>query len=155
MEFTPIQATRLAGCSISQVRYWDRIGLVRPSAGRPGAKRYRFRDLVSLRMVCALLDAGLSLQRIRKAVEFLQQEAAGEQADDAPGLAGLRLISDGSTVFACRTDGEVLDALRGGQLALFVSVEAVAGEVEAEVQAFSHERDAFVEDLRDTSSGES
>lgn len=138
MDFAPIQASRLTGCSISQVRYWDRIGLVEPhGAGRS----YTFRNLVALRMVRSLLDGGLPLQRIRKAVEFLQ--ASGDD------LAGLRLVSDGTTVFACHDDGEVLDALKGGQLALFVSVEAVAREVESEVRQFSTERDAFVEALRE------
>ena len=135
MDFTPIQATRLTGCSVSQVRYWDRIGLVSPSVA-VDPPRYAFEDLVALRMVCSLLDAGLPLQRIRRAVEYLR--ASGED------VQGLRLVTDGATVFACRSDGEVLDALRGGQLALFVSVDSVAAEVGAEVRAFAAERDAFV-----------
>lgn len=149
MDFTPIQASRLTGCSPSQIRYWDRTGLVRPRRTRRGTKtgprRYSFRDLVVLRVVRSLLDAGLSLQRIRKAVEFLQ--ASPDE------LAGLRLVTDGTTVFACHDDGEVLDALRGGQLALFVSVDAVAREVEAEVRQFATEREAFVDTLRPDSRG--
>lgn len=111
-----------------------------PSATTPSSRRaYTFRDLVALRMVRSLLDAGLSLQRVRRAVEHL----AGIGDD----LTDLRLVSDGSTVFACRDDGEVLDALGHGQLALFVSVDAVASEVEAEVKQFSDERAAFVDSL--------
>ncbi|MBI2168974.1 MAG: MerR family transcriptional regulator [Actinobacteria bacterium] len=140
MEFTAIQASRLTGCSISQVRYWDKIGLVSPGRGT-GRARYAFRDLVGLRLVRSLLDAGLSLQRIRKAVEFLV--SSGEE------LAGLRLVSGGDRVFACRSDGEVLDALGGGQLALFLSVDSVAREVEADVRAFTDERQAFVDTLRE------
>lgn len=141
LEFTAIQATRLTGCSVSQIRYWDRVGLVTPSLGSGRSRRYTFPDLVALRMVRSLLDAGLPLRRIRRAVEQLR--AVGE--DD---LAGLRLVADGSTVFACRDDGEVLDALGHGQLALFVSVDAVAADVEAEVRDYTAERDAFVESLR-------
>lgn len=113
-----------------------------PSAAATSNRRgYTFRDLVALRMVRSLLDAGLSLQRVRKAVERL-----AEIGDD---LSDLRLVSDGSTVFACRDDGEVLDALGHGQLALFVSVGAVASEVEAEVRQFSHERAVFVDSLHE------
>lgn len=142
MEFTALQAARLTACSISQLRYWARVGLVRASSGR----RYAFRDLVALRMVRSLLDAGLPLQRIRKAVEYLQTlpEPAGAGGS---GWTHLRLVSDGATVYACHDDGEVLDALRQGQLALFVSVEAVVQEVEAEVRQFANERDAFVDSL--------
>lgn len=122
------------------MRYWRRVGLVEPSAATTSTRRgYTFRDLVALRMVRSLLDAGLSLQRVRRAVEHL-----AEIGDD---LTDLRLVSDGSTVFACRDDGEVLDALGHGQLALFVSVDAVASEVEAEVKQFSDERAAFVDSL--------
>lgn len=93
-------------------------------------------------MVRSLLDAGLPLQRIRKAVEFLQ---AGDGTSD---WRGLRLVSDGTTVFACHSDGQVLDALRNGQLALFVSVDAVVRDVETEVTQFARERDAFVDALQ-------
>lgn len=139
--YSGIQASRLTGCSISQLRYWDRVDLVRPSGGEPPARRYSFRDLVILRMVRDLLDAGLSLQRIRKAAQYLQ-----ESGDE---LAQLRLVSDGTTVLACRSDGEVLDALRVGQLALFVSVDEVARTVETEVAQFTAEREAFVGELED------
>lgn len=144
MGYTAIQASRLTGCSVSQVRYWHRVGLVQPSL-RPGSSSgsatYAFRELVALRMVRALLDAGLPLQRVRRAAEHLR--SSGEE------LTGLRLVTDGSTVLACRDEGEVLDALRGGQLALFVSVDAVASEVEAEVRAFRRDREAFVDTLCD------
>ena len=135
MDFTAAQAARLTGCSSSQLRYWDKIGLVAPERG------YSFRHLVALRLVRSLLDAGLPLQRVRKAVEFL--EATGED------LAGLKLVTDGSDVLACHDDGEVLNALRGGQLALFVSIDAVVREVDAEVREFSSERNAFVDALQE------
>lgn len=93
-------------------------------------------------MVRSLLDAGLPLQRIRRAVEYLQTDEAVED------WANLRLVSDGTTVFACRDDGQVLDALAHGQLALFVSLDGIVREVEAEVRQFSSERDQFVDALR-------
>jgi hypothetical protein len=50
-------------------------------------------------------------------------------------------------VWACRDDGQILDALRAGQLALFVSVDHFVESVEADVRAFDAERSAFVADL--------
>jgi DNA-binding transcriptional MerR regulator len=134
--FTAAQTARLAGCSDSQLRYWARTGLVRPSGPRGG---YEFSDLVALRVVTSLLDAGLPLGRVRTALSYLR-----DAGDD---LAGLRLVTDGATVWACRDDGQILDALREGQLALFVSVEQFAASVEADVRAFDAERRAFVADL--------
>jgi DNA-binding transcriptional MerR regulator len=79
--FTAHQATRFTGCTARQLRYWDQIGLVRPSVqgtgGRPGVPRlYAFRDLVALRVVKSLLDGGMSLQRVRRAWEYLNKRAA-------------------------------------------------------------------------------
>ena len=132
--YTAAQAARLTGCTEAQLRSWGRVGLVTPRE-----RRYSFRDLVALRVVASLLDSGLSLARIRRALKYL--------VDSGEDVAGLRLVTDGDTVWACRDDGQILDALRHGQLALFLAVDLVAADVEAEVRAFDAERRAFVDGL--------
>ncbi len=136
MGYTAAQAAKLTGCTVSQLRYWSRSQLVTPTADGGG---YSFRDLVSLRVVRSLLDAGLSSTRVHVALRWVR-----ESGDD---LASLRIVTDGRTVWACHDDGQILDALRSGQLALFVAVDRVAADVDAEVRAFTAERDAFVEHL--------
>jgi DNA-binding transcriptional MerR regulator len=138
--YPAIQAARLSGCTPSQLDAWRRIGLVVPDVRGDGTAAYSFRDLVALRMVASLLESGVAMTRIRRAVRELVD--AGED------VASLSLVSDGDTVLACRDDGQVLDALRHGQLALFVSVERLADEVEADVRTFDDERRAFVAGLR-------
>src|SRR6266480_174798 len=101
---------------------------------------YSFQDLVAIRVVASLLDAGLGLARIRRAVHYLVE--SGED------VASLALVTDGDSVWACRDDGQILDALRHGQLALFVAVDRFAAEVEHEVRDFDADRDAFVAELR-------
>lgn len=112
---------------------------MRPSLGGPSSPRYSFRDLVAARVVATLLEAGISSGRVRRALEYLH--ASGVD------LASTRLVTDGTSVWACRDDGEVLDALRGGQLALFVAVDRLAAELGAEVLSFERERAAFVDSL--------
>jgi DNA-binding transcriptional MerR regulator len=136
--YSALQAARLSGCSPAQLAYWERIGLVAPQEAA-----YEFRDLVALRVVSSLLEAGLPLGRVRHAIRYLV--ASGED------IAGLRLVTDGDRVWACRDDGQILDALRTGQLALFVAVDAYAAEVDAEVRTFDAERRQFVEDLKASS----
>jgi DNA-binding transcriptional MerR regulator len=138
--YSAIQAARLAGCTTAQLDVWRRAGVVVPES-EGGADPYSFRDLVALRMVASLLEAGLPMARIRRAVAEVTR--AGDD------LAGLRLVTDGDSVFACRDDGQILDALRRGQLALFVAVDRFADDVEAEVRAFDSDRRAFVEELRE------
>jgi len=134
--FTAAQAARLSGCGSSQLDVWRRIGLVVPER-TTGTTGYSFRDLVALRMVTALLAEGVPMARIRRAVRALL-----DAGDD---IASLTLVSGGDTVFACRDDGQVLDALRNGQLALFVSVDRFARDVDADVRVFVSERATFVD----------
>jgi DNA-binding transcriptional MerR regulator len=147
--FTAEQASRFTGCTPHQLRYWDRISLVRPSVqqtgGRPGVRRlYSFRDLVSLRVIRSLLEGGMSLQRVRRAIEFLRKKAGLDEH-----LSELKLVTDGKSVFKiCRTDGELIDALREGQMAFFLAIDDIARSVDARVTQYLYDRDEFIDALR-------
>jgi DNA-binding transcriptional MerR regulator len=147
--FTAEQASRLSNCTHHQLRYWDRVGLVSPSiqgtGGRPGVRRlYSFRDLVALRVVRSLLDNGMSLQRVRRAWDYLRRE--GDMEDH---LSDVKLVTDGQTIFHVGSDeGELMDALRQGQLAFFVAIDEIAREVEEDVTHFEYDRDNFLSMLR-------
>lgn len=147
--FTAAQACRLTSCTPHQLRYWDKVGLVQPSIqttdGRPGRRRiYSFRDLVALRVVKSLLDNGLSIQRVRRAWDYLRR--TGDMDDH---LAEVRLVTDGTSVFAvAHDDAELLDALRQGQLAFFVKIDEIAQDVEDDVTKFELDRERFRDMLR-------
>lgn len=147
--FTAEQASRLTNCTHHQLRYWDRVGLVKPSVqqsgGRPGVRRlYSFRDLVALRVVKSLLDNGMSLQRVRRAWDYLRRE--GEMENH---LAKVKLVTDGQSIFRVSADeGELMDALRQGQLAFFVAINEITQEVEEDVTRFELDRDRFLNMLR-------
>lgn len=123
--------------------------MVKPSiqqtGGRPGVRRlYSFRDLVALRVVKSLLDNGMSLQRVRRAWEYLRRHA-----DIDSHLAEVKLVTDGSTIFhVTHNEGELLDALREGQLAFFVAIDEIARTVEEDVDRFELDRSSFLELLR-------
>jgi len=136
--YTSIQASRLSRCKPAQLDAWRQIGLVVPGTADPAAP-YSFRDLVALRMVASLLDAGLGMARIRRAVSEVLR--TGDE------ITELRLVTDGDSVWVCHDDGQILEALRQGQLALFVAVDRFAEEVEHEVRAFDADRRAFVAEL--------
>ena len=143
--FTAHQASKFTGCSARQLRYWDQIGLVSPTVqrtgGRPGVPRlYAFRDLVALRVVKSLLDGGMSLQRVRRSWEFLNKRADLDQH-----LSEVQLVTDGQSIFKiCRRDGEVMDALKEGQMAFFVAIDDIATSVDSNVRSFQEDREKFV-----------
>ncbi len=147
--FTAQQAQKLTGCTHHQLRYWDRVGLVSPSiqgtGGRPGVRRlYEFRDLVALRVVKSLLDNGMSLQRVRRAWDYLRREAAMDSH-----LAEVQLVTDGHTIFHIMADeGELLDALREGQLAFFGAIDQITRRVEEDITRFELDRAEFLAMLR-------
>lgn len=104
--------TQLTGITYRQLDYWARTGLVVPTArqaaGSGSQRLYAFKDILVLKVVKGLLEAGISLQNIRVAVEHLRSRGV----DD---LASTTLFSDGVTIYECTRDEEVLDMLRGGQ----------------------------------------
>jgi DNA-binding transcriptional MerR regulator len=143
--FTAEQASRFTGCTPHQLRYWDRIDLVRPSiqatGGRPGVRRlYDFRDLVALRVIRSLLEGGMSLQRVRRAINYLRRKAGLDEH-----LSNVKLVTDGQSVFKiCHTDGEILDALKEGQMAFFLAIDDIAKSVDERVSQFLYDRDEFI-----------
>jgi DNA-binding transcriptional MerR regulator len=147
--FTAQQACRLTDCTAHQLRYWDRVGLIQPSiqgtGGRPGKRRlYSFRDLVALRVVKSLLDNGMSVQRVRRAWDYLRRTA-----DMDNHLAEVKLVTDGQSIFKVASDeGELIDALREGQLAFFVAIDEITREVEEDITRFELDREHFLEMLR-------
>jgi DNA-binding transcriptional MerR regulator len=122
-----VTACHAVGISYRQLDYWARTTLVVPSirdASGSGTQRlYSFRDLVVLKVVKRLLDAGVSLQNIRKAIEVLRSRGVGD-------LAGITLISDGTTVYECRSPEEVVDLLQGGQGVFGIAIGGAFKEIQ-------------------------
>lgn len=106
------QVCKIAGITYRQLDYWARTDLVRPSlreAKGSGSQRlYSFQDLVRLRVIKSLLDAGVNLPQIRKAIRYLDDELR------AP-LEEVTLLSDGTSVYAVTEEKEIIDLVRRGQ----------------------------------------
>ena len=129
-------ACQVAGITYRQLDYWARTKLVQPSirtAHGSGTQRlYSFRDILVLKIVKGLLDTGISLQNIRRAVDKLGNLGV----DD---LAGITLVSDGKTVYECRSPEEVIDLLAGGQGVFGIAVPGLMKELSGTITAFPSE----------------
>ena len=105
-------ACSAAGITYRQLDYWARTGLVEPSvrsaAGSGSQRLYSFRDILVLKVIKRLLDTGVSLQNIRTAVEHLRDGGVED-------LAQITIMSDGASVYECRSQDEVIDLVQGGQ----------------------------------------
>ncbi|HUY21001.1 MAG TPA: MerR family transcriptional regulator [Acidimicrobiales bacterium] len=125
------QVCALVGISYRQLDYWARTGLLRPSIadarGSGTQRRYAYTDVVELKVIKQLLDAGISLQRARRAVECLR---GGLGAD----LASANLVLVGTDSVLAHSDGEVVDLLKGGQGVLnIVPLSGVLEELDAAI----------------------
>ena len=132
-------ACNAAGITYRQLDYWARTGLVEPSvrgATGSGTQRlYSFRDILLLKVIKRLLDAGISLQQIRTAVQHLRQRGT----DD---LTRVTLMSDGATVYECTSNDEVIDLLQGGQGVFGIAIGGVWREIEGSLAELPSERAA-------------
>jgi DNA-binding transcriptional MerR regulator len=121
------QACEIVGISYRQLDYWDRQGVVCPSLqpahGSGTQRRYSYRDLVRLRVVKSILDAGVTLKNARKAIEYLREDQGTDWQTASIVLA------EGTSVLA--RDGDALiDLVRHGQGVLnIVPLGSVVGEV--------------------------
>ena len=130
-------ACSAAGITYRQLDYWARTGLVVPtirSATGSGSQRlYSFKDILVLKVVKRLLDAGVSLQNIRIAVEALRARGVED-------LAQVTLLSDGTSVYECTSSEEVVDLLRGGQGVFGIAVSGALRELRGSLAHLPGER---------------
>ena len=136
------QVCKIVGITYRQLDYWARTDLIRPSIadarGSGTQRRYSYRDLVELKVIKGLLDAGVSLQSARRAIEYLRNHL-GED------IATASLVINGAGSVLVRTDGELVDLVRRGQGVL--SIVALGG--------VKDELDAAITDLRPPREGPS
>mgnify|MGYP000864798243 CR=1 FL=1 len=130
-------ACQAAGITYRQLDYWARTGLVVPevrSASGSGSQRlYSFRDMLLLKVIKRLIDAGVSLQQVRTAVEHLRARGVED-------LTEVTLMSDGVSVYECTTDDEVVDLLRGGQGMFGIALGGVWRSIEGTLHELPTER---------------
>ncbi|MFA6576498.1 MAG: MerR family transcriptional regulator, partial [Nocardioides sp.] len=130
-------ACNAAGITYRQLDYWARTGLIEPTVrgatGSGSQRLYSFRDILILKVIKRLLDAGISLQQIRTAVSHLRERGT----DD---LTRVTLMSDGASVYECTSNDEVIDLLQGGQGVFGIAIGGVWREIEGTLAALPSER---------------
>lgn len=133
--------SRLTGLSPRQLDYWDKTHFIKPSiasgSGKGSIRLYSFVDLVQLRVAKVLRDKGITLQRMRKALEYLRKRSP----DIEHPLATLRFLTDGETIFVLTDNRDVLvDTLKEGQLVLSIAIGDLVKELEGKVISLAKER---------------
>lgn len=123
------KAAEIVGITYRQLDYWARTDLVRPSvtdaAGSGSRRRYSYQDLLELKVIKTLLDAGIKLESIRDVFTYLRDQL-GED------VASAQLVISGGSAILVRDDDELVDVLRQGQFVMtgILSIGGVQREVD-------------------------
>ena len=141
---------KMVGITYRQLDYWTTTGLVTPSvrdADGSGSQRlYGFADIVQLKVIKQLLDTGITLQRIRAALEFVK--------DRGLDLRNITLLSDGSQVYALDDQREIIDLIKQGQGVFAIAIDPLLDDLEAEVTKLPAERPTQTAGRRRTAPGD-
>ena len=128
--FSGTQAADVVGITYRRLDYWARTDLVRPSgtdaSGSGSRRRYTYRDLLELRIIKQLLDAGIRLESIRNVFAYLRDHVETE-------MSAAHLVIDGSSVVLCNGE-ELIDVLRHGQGVLNIRpMDSVREQVDKQI----------------------
>ena len=130
------QVCKIAGITYRQLDYWARTDLLRPSItearGSGTQPRYSYTDLLELKVIKQLLDAGVSLQSARRAIDCLRDNVGGD-------LGSANLVLNGANSVLAWSDGEVVDLLKGGQgvLNMVLPLAGVVEQLDAAITEFA------------------
>ena len=109
--FSGKRTAELVGITYRQLDYWARTDLIRPSladAQGSGSRRsYSYQDLLELKVVKTLLDAGIRLEMVRDVFTYLR-ENLGED------VASANLVINGSSPLLVSGE-EIIDLIHKGQ----------------------------------------
>ncbi len=128
--FSGRQTAEVVGISYRQLDYWARTDLIRPSltdaSGSGSRRRYSYQDLLELRVIKTLLDAGIKLESVREVFNYLRKHVSSD-------IASAHLVISGQTVVLAQGD-ELIDVVKQGQGVLNVlSLAGVKNDVDAQL----------------------
>lgn len=139
--FSGTQAAEIVGITYRRLDYWARTDLVRPTgadATGSGSRRlYTYRDLLELKVIKKLLDAGIRLESIRDVFSYMREHVDTD-------ISAAHLVIDGGSVVLCNGD-DLIDVLRHGQGVLNVlPMSGVRDEVDRQIISLRPEPVPFV-----------
>jgi len=133
---------KITGLSKRQIDYWDTTHFIKPSiqeaSGHGSVRLYSFTDLIEFRVAKALRGAGISLQKMRRSLNYLRKH----KPEIEKPMTQQKFITDGESIFILTDKEDVaLDTLKGGQLVLSViALGKIVEELQGEVKNFSKEK---------------
>ena len=109
--FSGKRTAEIVDITYRQLDYWARTDLLRPSladaSGSGSRRRYSYQDLLELKVIKTLLDAGIRLELVREVFDYLRTNL-GED------VASANLVISGSSPLLV-SGNEIIDLIQRGQ----------------------------------------
>jgi DNA-binding transcriptional MerR regulator len=139
--FNSKAVSRVIGIPTRVIDYWDRTAFIKPSvseaSGYGSVRLYSFADLIQFKVAKFFRDQGLSLQKIRKSLNFLRKHLPEVEKP----LAQLRFLTDGETIFVLTNrDKVIIDTLKRGQYVLAIAIEELINDLRGRTSKIATER---------------
>jgi predicted RNase H-like HicB family nuclease len=145
MNFNTKSIAKITGLTQRRIDYWDTTHFIKPSireaTGTGSARLYAFSDLVQLKVAKTLLDKGISLQKIRKSINYLKKHMPEIEKP----LAELRFLTDGETIFVLTNKKqEIIDTLKSGQIVFSIALGEILEDLQGEIVKLQKDREYSV-----------
>jgi DNA-binding transcriptional MerR regulator len=129
--FSGKRAAEIVGITYRQLDYWARTDLIRPSvldaSGSGSRRRYGYRNLLELKVVKSLLDAGIRLELVREVFSYHRDQLNED-------IASVNLVISGKRTVLVQSGDELVDLLKKGQGVLnILPLGGVKEEVDAAI----------------------
>ena len=139
--FNSKTVSKILGIPIRVIDYWDRTNFIKPSineaSGYGSMRLYSFTDLIQFKVAKFLRDQGLSLQKMRKSLNYLRKHLP----EVASPLAQLRFLTDGETIFVLTNkDREIIDTLKKGQYVLAIAIGELITDLKGKTSKMTTDR---------------
>jgi len=139
--FNSKMVSKIIGIPLRVIDYWDRTNFVKPSvneaSGYGSMRLYSFTDLIQFKVAKFLRDQGLSLQKIRKSLNYLRKHLPEVEKP----LAQLRFLTDGKTIFVLTNkDREIIDTLKKGQCVFAIAIEELINDLKGKTSKMTMDK---------------
>jgi DNA-binding transcriptional MerR regulator len=132
------KACKIIDITYRQLDYWVRTNLVIPSIsdgkGSGSQRLFSFEDLLKLKIIKSMLDAGLNLKKIRQCINYCEDVLDKN-------LSSCSIVFDSTNSMFIQDDVQLLDAIKHGQGVLnILPLESLSDKLKLEVSSNGESR---------------
>ncbi len=112
--FSSQDVSEITGVSLRQLQWWDEQGVVSPV--QHGHKRiYQLHELVEVALITELREKGISLQKIRRVLRFLEKELGKGLLEAIRNGEEVHLLTDGKNLYLEDSHENIVDILKNSR----------------------------------------